>query len=573
MKQAERQQEIMQVFASAIECEPSRRAAFLAKHCTDEELRREVEKLLASYEGMDSFLGQPVLMQEADHLNAALTRPEQERKLGRYQLLSLLGEGGMGQVFRALDVQLNRHVAVKVLPEHLTHNPDALSRFKREAQVLAALSHPNILTIYDVGEEQGVHYVVTELLAGETLRERMPLTADEVVSIALAIAEGLAAAHAKGITHRDLKPENVFLTTEGGVKILDFGLAQFDRGALCKVDEEHSTITQLTVPGLVMGTVPYMSPEQVRGQTMDARSDIFSFGSLLYEMVSGKRPFSRSVVAETTGAILFEPPPPLEPSALVAVSQPLQQVIWRCLEKQREDRYSSGYELKEALRTAMAAPAAVAAPLRPPRSLTALWMGGGLLLVVTLWLLAMWWNGRQTANASLPVATAQTTTAAPVEVLTYYLEQDASAKSAQHQNRRLSGKSYRFHLVSREAGHLYVIAPGENNVPTLLLVDQLASGAEYRFPAKNDEWILVTDDDPITTFTMIFSPTLLSPGFAGAAVGQALTPTEQQALAQLRRASNVSATEPQANTRLVVTRPANQDARSPLLFDVSLKGK
>ena len=136
MKQAERQQEIMQVFAAAIECEPSRRAAFLAAHCNDEELRREVEKLLASYEEMDSFLGQPALLQEADHLNAALTRPEQERKLGRYQLLSLLGEGGMGQVFRALDVQLHRHVAVKVLPEHLTHNSDALSRFKREAQVL-----------------------------------------------------------------------------------------------------------------------------------------------------------------------------------------------------------------------------------------------------------------------------------------------------------------------------------------------------------------------------------------------------------------------------------------------------
>lgn len=255
------------------------------------------------------------------------------------------------------------------------------------------------------------------------------------------------------------------------------------------------------------------------------------------------------------------------------MSQPLQQVIWRCLEKQREDRYSSGYELKEALRAAMAAPAAVVAPLRPPRLRTALWMGGGLLLVVALLLLAMWWNGRQTANASLPVATAQTMTAAPVEVLTYYLEQDASAQPAQHQNRRLTGKSYRFHFVPREAGHLYVIAPGENNVPTLLLVDQLASGAEYRFPAKNDEWILVTDDDPITTFTMIFSPTLLSPGFARAAVGQALTPTEQQALAQLRRASNVPATEPQANARLTVTRPANQDARSPLLFDVSLKGK
>ena len=563
MKQAERQQEIMQVFAAAIECEPSRRAAFLAEHCNDEELRHEVEKLLASYEELDSFLGQPVLMQEADHLNAALTRPEQERKLGRYQLLSLLGEGGMGQVFRALDVQLHRHVAVKVLPEHLTHNSDALSRFKREAQVLAALSHPNILTIYDVGEEQGVHYVVTELLTGETLRERMPLTADEVFSIALAIAEGLAAAHAKGITHRDLKPENVFLTNEGGVKILDFGLAQFDRGALCKVDEEYSTITQLTVPGLVMGTVPYMSPEQVRGQTMDTRSDIFSFGSLLYEMVSGKRPFSRSVVAETTGAILFEPPPPLAPPAQATVSPPLQQVIWRCLEKQREDRYSSGHELTAALRAAIS----------PQRSRAALWMGGGLLLVVALLLVGMWWDGRQTANASLPVATAQTTTAAPVEVLTYYLEQDASAKSAQHQNRRLTGKSYRFHLVPREAGHLYVIAPGENNVPTLLLVDQLTAGTDYSFPAKNDEWILVTDDDPVTTFTIIFSPVPVTPGFAQSAVGQSLTPAAQQALEQMRRASGRPAMEPPPNARMPVTRPADSDARAPLLFEVSIKGK
>ena len=279
-----------------------------------------------------------------------------------------------------------------------------------------------------------------------------------------------------------------------------------------------------------------------------------------------------SVVAETTGAILFEPPPPLEPPAQAAVSPPLQQVIWRCLEKRREDRYSSGHELTEALRVAMNPTIAVTAPLRPQRSRTALWIGG-LLLIVTLLLVAKWWNGRQPANASLPVANAQNTTVAPVEVLTYYLEQDASAQSAQQQNRRLTGKSYRFHFVPREAGHLYVIAPGENNVPTLLLVDQPAAGTDYSFPAKNDEWILVTDDDPITTFTIIFSPVPVTPGFARSAVGQSLTPAAQQALEQMRRASGRPAMEPLPKARIPVTRPADSDARAPLLFEVSIKGQ
>jgi serine/threonine protein kinase len=226
------------------------------------------------------------------------------RRIGPYEIVSLLGAGGMGEVYRARDTRLAREVAIKVIPEHLSRIPDTLARFEREAKAVAALSHPNILALYDVGLEQGVSFAVTELLEGETLRERLDspaaLARKTAVEISAAIAEGLAAAHSKGIVHRDLKPENIFLTSDGRVKILDFGLA---RVIPLSQEAESSDRTQ-TIEGMVMGTVGYMSPEQVRGERAAATGDIFAVGCILYEMLSRRRAFARETAAQTMPAIL-----------------------------------------------------------------------------------------------------------------------------------------------------------------------------------------------------------------------------------------------------------------------------
>jgi eukaryotic-like serine/threonine-protein kinase len=235
--------------------------------------------------------------------------------LGRYEIRSLLGAGGMGEVYRARDPKLNRDVAIKVLPAAFSADPERLRRFEQEAQAAGALNHPNILAIYDVATHEGAPYVVSELLEGETLRERLKgaaLPARKALDYALQIARGLAAAHEKGIVHRDLKPENLFLTKEGRVKILDFGLAKLiePRGG-CETPAELPTRPLNTDPGTVMGTVGYMSPEQVRGQPVDHRSDIFSLGVILYEMLAGERPFRGESAVETLNAILKEDPPEL----------------------------------------------------------------------------------------------------------------------------------------------------------------------------------------------------------------------------------------------------------------------
>jgi eukaryotic-like serine/threonine-protein kinase len=273
------------------------------------------------------------------------------RRLGPYEILSHLGSGGMGDVYRARDTRLGREVAVKVLQEHLASDPAVLGRFEREARAVAALSHPNILAIHDFGIEDGACYSVTELLRGETLRgrlERESLSWRKAVGMAVAIADGLAAAHAQGIVHRDLKPENVFLTEDGRVKILDFGLARLQPGAPEEAGSSVLTASQ-TKPGTVMGSAAYMSPEQVRGLPVDARSDIFSFGSVLYEMVTGRRAFPGKTSADAMAAILKESPPdPAESGKTIPIA--LARVITRCLEKAPDERFQSARDLTYALR-------------------------------------------------------------------------------------------------------------------------------------------------------------------------------------------------------------------------------
>jgi Tol biopolymer transport system component len=270
--------------------------------------------------------------------------------LGDYEIHSLLGAGGMGEVYRARDLRLRREVAIKVLPASFASDADRLRRFEQEATAAAALNHPNILAVYQMGTHEGAPYLVSELLEGETLRgelQRGPLPARKVTDYGTQIAHGLAAAHEKGIVHRDLKPENLFVTKDGRVKILDFGLAKLTQPQ-AGTDSNHPTLTGATDPGVVMGTAGYMAPEQVRGEATDHRADIFSFGAILYEMLAGKRAFQKPTSPETMTAILKEDPPGIS-QVMPATPPALQRVVHRCLEKNLERRFQSASDLAFAL--------------------------------------------------------------------------------------------------------------------------------------------------------------------------------------------------------------------------------
>jgi eukaryotic-like serine/threonine-protein kinase len=269
------------------------------------------------------------------------------RTLGPYEVVAKLGEGGMGEVYRARDTRLGRDVAIKVLGKGFATDEDRLQRFTIEAQTTGALNHPNILAIYDVGTDDGAPYLVAELLEGATLRAkldegRLPLS--KALDVARQVASGLAAAHARGITHRDIKPENIFITADGRAKILDFGLAKQQAQAA----PDETRLQSATAAGIVLGTVGYMSPEQVRGQAADARSDIFSFGVVLYELLSGQRPFKGETAVQTMNAILTEDPP-----EIVAVGRSLppalDRVVRHCLEKNPDERFQSARDLAFAL--------------------------------------------------------------------------------------------------------------------------------------------------------------------------------------------------------------------------------
>jgi Tol biopolymer transport system component len=271
-------------------------------------------------------------------------------RLGPYEIIAPLGAGGMGEVYKAKDTKLGRAVAIKVLPAELSADPEALSRLEREARAVAQLSHPNILAIYDFGRQNEIAYAVMELLEGETLRARLEhgvLPARKTVDLAVQMAEGLAAAHEKGIVHRDLKPENVFVTHEGHVKLLDFGLAK-RTGPASSPDPGMQTVEQLTGSGTVMGTIGYMSPEQVRGEAVDHRSDIFSFGAVLYEMLTGRRAFGRETAAESMTAILKEDPPEIAAGGS-GPSPALQRIVQHCLEKKPGERFQSARDIAFAL--------------------------------------------------------------------------------------------------------------------------------------------------------------------------------------------------------------------------------
>ncbi len=327
--------------------------------------------------------------------------------LGPYEILAPLGAGGMGEVYKARDPKLDRMVAIKVLPEHLARDGDALARFDREAKALAALQHPNVLGIFDFGTENDVAYAVMELLEGETLRNMVssgPLHQRQALDIAVQIAHGLSAAHGKGIVHRDLKPENVIVMKDGRVKILDFGLAK----RVIPVDLNTPTIalgtSQSTEKGMILGTMGYMSPEQVRGEAVDARSDIFSFGSVLFELFTGQRAFARDTAADTMAAILKEDPPNLESGNLL-LPGPIQRILTHCLEKDPARRFQEAQDLGFALESAASGSGNSSDPLNSSHRLRGPRLRRLLMLaaLASVAILAIW-VGRRSMAIGPPVA-------------------------------------------------------------------------------------------------------------------------------------------------------------------------
>ena len=354
----ERWLQAQEILVAASEREPGSRAEFLDEACRgDPELRSEVESLLATFEDAPSgFLESPAIESVPALSATGRPGPEAVRKgtrLGPYEILQPLGAGGMGEVYRAMDERLGREVAIKVLSADTTLDASRVKRFEKEARSASALNHPNIVTVYDFGSSGGHSYIAMEKVDGDTLRKLVsggPVPIKKLLPIATQIADGLARAHEAGIVHRDLKPENVMVTKDGLVKILDFGLAKLTSTGSGSDDGAKLPTVSATTPGVILGTVGYMSPEQAGGTTVDFRSDQFSFGSILYEMVTGERAFQGKTPIDVLGMILNDEPPPIGASHPQTPTQ-LRWIVERCLAKERRQRYSSTDDLARDLAT------------------------------------------------------------------------------------------------------------------------------------------------------------------------------------------------------------------------------
>jgi len=380
----ERWDELQRIFADVQQLPVAERTDFIAKTCgTDDALRRQALRLLSA-DAMPDFMTRPALELLAQSVASEGWGLRPGDRMGAYTIAELLGAGGAGEVWRATDERLGRAVAIKILLPHYSSDPERLRRFAEEARTAGSISHPNILTVYDVGEQEGIPFLVTECLEGNSLRQRLearPVLPTEAVSVGLAIARGLAAAHARGIVHRDLKPENTFITSDGTVKVLDFGLAKLQSALGAGENRATDTVT-----GVIQGTAGYMAPEQIKNELVDGRADLFALGIMLYEMMAGRHPFRGASTFETLHAVLTVVPPDLSGVAEY-VPLPVERIVMRLLCKAPEARFQSAPDLIWALeQAAESSPERVAGASRSSRA-------------------AGWWRPRRIAwAASLAVA-------------------------------------------------------------------------------------------------------------------------------------------------------------------------
>jgi serine/threonine protein kinase len=482
----ERWQKVKEVFDAALQYEPRERRHFLERACGDDvELLEEVASLLASYEQAGSFIAADAIEDVASFLIDGASKPLRGRFIGHYRLLSMLGRGGMGEVYLAADTRLGRDVALKLLPAEFAGAAERVKRFEREARMASALNHPNILTIYEIGRDGDAIFIATEFVKGQTLRRRLDdgvINPAEAVDVAVQMAAALEAAHGAGIVHRDIKPENVMLRPDGYVKVLDFGLAKPVEVALAAsgYSSMPTRDSYETAPGALIGTFRYMSPEQARGQSVDHRSDLWSLGAVFYEMLAGAPPFGGETPSDIIAAILTR-----EPAPLAAPSAPeLQNVLARALRKERERRYQSAQEMLRAMqelrrklerlsevetstvmRTAKIT-AAIKAPgterlageTRRNRSLAAL-VALLFILAVSI-ILAAFVQSMRPLPSSLALETAPHERAIAYSIIVQKMRNgetlDEPFEASGHESFE-SGWKFQFHLISPQAGYLYLL--------------------------------------------------------------------------------------------------------------------
>ena len=457
---AERWSRAKQLFAAVLRKAPSSRADFLAEVCGDDrELRTEVETLLAAHDRAGSFLESAATAKHADVADAENQRLVAGARIGPYDIIALLGVGGMGEVYRARDTRLSREVAIKILPAGV-HAEVGLRRFEQEARAAGSLNHPNILAVHDIGSHEDAPYIVSELLHGETLRERLagkalPLSIG--IDLAVQLALGLSAAHDKGVIHRDLKPENLFITEDGRLKILDFGIAKLVH------EEEAPKGKPVTQTGTILGTIGYMSPEQVRGEHADHRSDIFAFGAIVSEMLSGKLAFDRPTPVETGNAILNDEPRELPQNVPIE----LDRIVRRCLEKNPQRRFQSAHDLAFQLATVSATatgprPASLIVELKRRRVFRAL-VGYGIAAFAVLQIVEPVMHGLHWPDAVLSYVVVALAAGFPIVVTLAWIfdinrgsvERTSPASSASLRGARLAALLIGIGVVAAAPGVLY----------------------------------------------------------------------------------------------------------------------
>lgn len=539
----ERYKRIKDLFHLALERPPAERPDFLAEACgNDAALLAKVEALLAADEQAGNFMDAPAYEVVAEIFSKNSTVLPEGERVGHYQIIALLGSGGMGDVYLAKDTRLGRKVALKFLPEYLTNDDSRVRRFKQEARAASALNHPNLLTIYEIEQVGGRYFIATEFVDGVTLRECLKggqLKSSEALEIAAQIARALSKAHDIGIVHRDIKPENVMLDGEGRVKVLDFGLAKYVLPSNARDSLSSSTENAYTVPGVLMGTTRYMSPEQARGLAVDARTDIWSLGIVLYEMLTGHTPFNGQTASDILAAILEREPEPLRGREFEFPHE-LQRIVGKALQKEREKRYQTIKEMAldmEKLRreldgaqsslraTTLKADTYEPALARPSvsrsKSAMAFILAGVLLLVVAAFIGTRMWRPSSPESAEPPAASPPVE---PERKLAYWILVQKYRNGRPFQDPFRLGeeinfeKDYRLrlNLDSEQDGHLYILneGPAEANQPSSFVIlfpssttnnglSLLGAGKQIQIPERS--WLQFDAEQGVERIWLVWS--------------------------------------------------------------------